>query len=91
MSAKKKFKEQPQIVKFGKMYGLRGHFFVKNGMPEPAPKEPLPALSEPDKRKVARHRDNLLQYMPEVLPIVKELMAEGMLDGWRSVRVRVHE
>lgn len=71
----------------------RGRFFVK---PKPPYVEmvhrPLRPLSAMDKDKVALNRAEVLEFLPEAEPFIKELFEAGMIDGWRGVGdVVVHE
>ncbi|MBU1692281.1 MAG: hypothetical protein KJ958_05440 [Gammaproteobacteria bacterium] len=43
-------------------------------------------LSEDEKLKVACTAQRVELHMPEVVPLVKELHALGMIDGWRNVK-----
>lgn len=52
--------------------------------PDPVPR-PLRALSVKEQATVAENRAEIHEYMPEMLPIIKEMHAAGLIDGWRSV------
>jgi hypothetical protein len=43
------------------------------------------ALSPAESERVAVNRDFILENMPDAASFIKELYAEGMIDGWRSV------
>lgn len=43
-------------------------------------------LTEAEEARVANNRDLVLEHMPEMLQIIRQLHAEGLIDGWRSVR-----
>jgi len=75
--------------KYGLTHGKHGHFFVKGGMPPAPERKPLEPLSAGDKAKLKVHLDNLKKYMPEVVDIAKELIAEGMMPQ-RNIRVKVN-
>lgn len=49
-----------------------------------APAAPRP-ISPAEAERIAANKDFILEHMPEMLPIIRELHAEGMIDGWRSV------
>lgn len=42
-------------------------------------------LSPAEETRVAESRAAILEHMPEMLPIIRNLHAEGLIDGWRSV------
>lgn len=46
---------------------------------------PLP-LSEDEAAAVAEKRKLVLQHMPEMVPMIKDLVDAGLIDGWRNVR-----
>lgn len=52
--------------------------------PEPERKPP-PPLSSAEQARVAQNRRLVHEHMPEMLPIIKELVEEGLIDGWRNV------
>lgn len=49
-----------------------------------ARREPKP-LSEADQQRIAENRAMVLQHMPEAVQFIKDLHAEGLIDGWRNV------
>lgn len=63
---------------------------IKGSAAAPVPKvsrrEPLPALSATEAAHVEANRQFVLEHMPELLPLIRALHAEGLIDGWRSVR-----
>lgn len=90
MSEKRTEALPPQIKQYGDMYGLRHHFFVKGGMPDPVEQPALPALLPADEKKVRVHYNNLKTHIPEMVDFAKELIAEGMMPGARNIRVRIY-
>jgi hypothetical protein len=58
----------------------------------PAPKapqantRPLAKLSEHEENLIARRRELVYEFMPELLPEIKQLSELGMIDGWRNVQ-----
>lgn len=44
------------------------------------------ALSEAEEERVAENRAFVLTHLPELVPFIKDLHAEGLIDGWRAVR-----
>lgn len=57
----------------------------------PRPKRLRP-LTKFEENMALRRRALVYQYMPELIPTIKELIENGMIDGWRNVCfVRVHE
>lgn len=47
-----------------------------------APRTISPAEAE----RIAANKDFILEHMPEMLATIRELHAEGMIDGWRAVK-----
>lgn len=88
---KKRYKLEDAAKQYGETYGLRHHFFILGGMPEPLPPKPLSELSDTEKAKLKIRSQNLKKHMPEFVPFVKELIAEGMMPGMRNVRVRANK
>jgi hypothetical protein len=56
---------------------------VKNIAPAPRVLQPL---SDIDQARVAEKRQLVMTHMPELVPEIKELVALGLIDGWRNVR-----
>lgn len=52
-----------------------------------APPKELPPLSEAEHARIKATIAIVKEKMPELLPMIKDLHAQGMLDGWRSVHV----
>lgn len=50
------------------------------------PSRPAPAkpLSEAEEARVADNKDFILAHMPEMLPIIRDLHADGLVDGRRN-------
>lgn len=46
---------------------------------------PPRALSAAEQARVAENRAFVLEHMPELAPLIKELHAAGFIPGWRSV------
>lgn len=46
----------------------------------------LQPLSDIDQARVAEKRRLVMTHMPELVPEIKELVALGLIDGWRNVR-----
>jgi hypothetical protein len=66
-------------------HGLRHHFFVLGGMGDPQPaKEPEP-LTPAEQAKVKRNVELMRQNVPEAESFIRELHAEGMVDGMRCI------
>jgi hypothetical protein len=86
----KKYKLPKQEEQYGQMYGLRHHFFVVGGMPEPEKIGPLPELTEKETRAIVRRRDAIKEHAPEMMEIIRELVSEGMIPGLRNVRIKIH-
>lgn len=49
------------------------------------PRRPTRPLSEADQQRVAANRAFVLEHMPEAVQFIKDLHAEGLIDGWRNV------
>ncbi|WP_025918269.1 hypothetical protein [Herminiimonas sp. CN] len=58
----------------------------KPAAPAAAPK-PLPPLSEAEHARIKQTIATVKEEMPELLPMIKDLHALGMIDGWRSVTI----
>lgn len=54
--------------------------------PAAAPKT-LPPLSEAEHARIKQTIAIVKEKMPEIVPMIKELHALGMIDGWRSVTI----
>ena len=44
------------------------------------------ALGEVQQAAVEANRAFVREHMPEIEPLIRALYAEGLIDGWRSVR-----
>lgn len=53
----------------------------------PAPTDQIePAeLTDAERDRIAAKRDQVRTLMPEFVPFIRELQAEGLIDGWRAV------
>lgn len=51
---------------------------VSNRQPE--------TLSPAEEARIADNRDLVLEHMPEMLQIIRNLHAEGLIDGWRNIK-----
>lgn len=49
-----------------------------------APAAPKPITREEEER-IAANKQLILEHMPDLLPKIRELHAEGAIDGWRSL------
>lgn len=49
------------------------------------PKQAPPPLSEADMARVAANRAFVKTHMPELVDKIRELVAMGLIDGWRAV------
>lgn len=52
-----------------------------------APAKALPPLSEAQHARIKQTIATVKELMPEILPMIKDLHAMGMIDGWRSVTI----
>lgn len=50
-----------------------------------APREAR-SLSESEVDLVAKNRAFVIEHIPEIVPLIKALHAEGLIDGWRAVQ-----
>lgn len=50
------------------------------------PAAPPPQLSAQQEAEVAANKAFVLDHMPDLLPMLRALVDEGMIDGWRSVK-----
>jgi len=46
---------------------------------------PSRALTDAEQQRVAETRAAVVGHMPEAVQFIKDLHAEGMIDGWRNV------
>lgn len=53
-----------------------------------APPKVLPPLTEAQHARIKQTIAIVKQEMPEIVPMIKELHALGMIDGWRSVTIK---
>lgn len=53
--------------------------------PVQAVERPLPPLTREEEAKAAAARDFVRTHMPELLPVIKDLVQEGLIPGWRAV------
>jgi len=53
---------------------------------QPVSRQSSSPLTEAEEARIAENRDLILEHMPEMLPIIRNLHAEGLIDGWRSVK-----
>lgn len=51
----------------------------------PSRKEP-PPLQDDDAARVEANRQFVREHMPELIPTIRALYEEGLIDGWRAVR-----
>ena len=45
---------------------------------------PIP-ISPSEEARIAENKAFVLENMPDMLPFIRELHAEGLIDGWRAV------
>lgn len=50
------------------------------------PDEPPEELSLEESERVQANKDFVCEHMPELIPFIRDLHAEGMIDGWRAVK-----
>lgn len=50
------------------------------------PKKEQKPLSPAEDARVAANKEFVLEHMPELLSTIRSLHAEGMIDGWRSIK-----
>ncbi|WP_025916151.1 hypothetical protein [Herminiimonas sp. CN] len=55
--------------------------------PAAAASKPLPPLSEAEHARIKQTIAIVKEKCPELVPMIKELHALGMIDGWRSVTI----
>ena len=44
------------------------------------------AITQADEQRTAANKQFILEHMPELLPMIRNLHAEGLIDGWRAVK-----
>lgn len=70
---------------------LNGHF-------DPSPpyegelvvRKPLPPLSEEQRLAIAKVRNDVKIHAPEIINFIEAMYREGLIDGWRSIRLTVY-
>lgn len=55
-----------------------------------AEKRPPRPLTTRQRAAAEQARADVLAHMPEMVPVIKEFVAAGLIDGWRDVTVTVH-
>lgn len=56
---------------------------------QPAKAAPAPAakpITPEQEAEIEANKDFILEHMPEMLPIIRDLHAEGLISGWRNVK-----
>lgn len=53
---------------------------------KPLNQPPPHELSDAEREQVAENIAFVKAHLPELVPFVKDLHAEGLIDGWRAVR-----
>lgn len=48
----------------------------------PAPARPL---TEAEEARIDDNKQFVLEHMPELLPTIRDLHTEGLIDGWRCI------
>lgn len=61
---------------------------VSTDSPPPAPRPALRPLTDSERARAEKMRTIVIEQMPEFLPFIREAVAFGMVDGWRSVAAR---
>lgn len=49
-----------------------------------APAAPRP-ITQAEEQRTAANKQFILEHMPDLLPTIRDLHAEGLIDGWRSL------
>lgn len=62
---------------------------IQPAVKPPPPSRPPRALTEREVEEVAARRRVVIEHMPEMVPVIKELQELGMIDGWRNV-IKAH-
>jgi hypothetical protein len=58
----------------------------ETGKPTPGVGPAPRALSEAEQQRIASNRQKVRELAPELLPVIADLHAEGLIEGWRAVR-----
>lgn len=53
--------------------------------PKPAASPVYRELNEREKAKIARNRALVHQHIPEMVPLMKQMIELGLIEGWRNV------
>lgn len=60
--------------------------------PPPTARTSPQPLCDAERDLVAKNRDLVIVHMPELVPLIHELHALGMIPGWRAVkRIKIFE
>lgn len=64
-------------------------YAAQKGRAAPALRSTSPAapkaLTPADDARVAENKQFILDHMPELLATIRDLHAEGLIDGWRNI------
>lgn len=63
----------------------KGRTIMPTGNVPTGPQDGPKALSPAEIEEVARNKAFVEEYMPELVPIIRDYHQEGLLPGWRSV------
>lgn len=68
---------------------VKSYAEAKGRAPSPAARPaaaPPRTLTDAERAAVAANKAFVEAHLPDLVPFVKELHAEGLIDGWRAVR-----
>lgn len=65
-------------------------YAAQKGRAAPALRSTSPAapktLTPTDDARAAANKQFIREHMPEIIPTIRDLHAEGLIDGWRSIK-----
>lgn len=62
--------------------GQKGRATAQARPASPAAPKPITTAEE---ERTAVNKQLILEHMPELLPMIRDLHAEGLIDGWRNI------
>ena len=65
---------------------IRGHAARPAAQDSTVLARPAAALPPAEIERISANRQFVMEHMPELVDFIKELHAEGLIDGWRAVK-----
>lgn len=58
---------------------------IRTDLPVVDNRQPLPPLSDAERERTAKAKAFVHKHLPDMIPLIRELVAVGYLPGWRGV------